>query len=80
MEIACQYSKNKFGESGVDSWEKFENSSWGGRVLHVTSYSIIPCRCLDENGKGIYQNVKRACRAIRSVVFPNETYSFVAFS
>ena len=49
--------------------EKFENSSSVARVLNMTSYSIIPRRCQDENGKEIYQNVNRTYRACRAIVF-----------
>ena len=49
--------------------EKFENSSSVARILNMTSYSIIPRRCQDENGKEIYQNVNRTYRACRAIVF-----------
>ena len=51
--------------------EKFKNSSSGARVLHMTSYSIIPRRCQDDNDKEMYQNVKGTSRACRAIVFAN---------
>ena len=51
--------------------EKFKNSPSGARVLHMTSYSIIPRRCQDDNDKEMYQNVKRTCRTCRAIVFAN---------
>ena len=51
--------------------EKIENSSSGARALHMTSNLIISRRCQDENGKEMNQNVKRTCRACRTIVFAN---------
>ena len=49
--------------------EKIENSSSGALVLHMTSNLIISRRSQDENGKEMYQNVKRTCRACKAIVF-----------
>ena len=49
--------------------EKFENSSSFALVLHMTSNLVISRRNQDENGKEMYQNVKRTCRACKAIVF-----------
>ena len=49
--------------------EKIENSSSCALVLHMTSNLIISRRSQDENGKEMYQNVKRMCRACKAIVF-----------
>ena len=41
--------------------EKIENSSLGALVLHMTSNVTISRRCQHDNGKEMYQSVKR-CR------------------
>ena len=60
--------------------EKFENSSSCALVLHMTSNSIISRRSQDENGKEMYQNVKRTCRACKAIVFAYWICKFLAFS
>ena len=49
--------------------EKIENSSSCALVLHMTSNLIISRRSQDENGKEMYQNVKRTCWACKAIVF-----------
>ena len=60
--------------------EKIENSSSCALVLHMTSNLIISRRSQDENGKEMYQNVKRTCRACKAIVFAYWICKFVAFS
>ena len=48
---------------------KIENSSSSALVLHMTSNLIISRRCQEENGKEMSQNVKRTCKACRTIVF-----------
>ena len=47
----------------------YPNLSSGARVFHITSNLVISRRCQDENGKEMYQNVKRTCEACRAIVF-----------
>ena len=51
--------------------EKIEKSPSGAGVLHTTSNLIVSRRCQDENGKEMYQSVKRTCRACKTIVFAN---------
>ena len=57
--------------------ERTENSSSRANVLHRTLNLVISRRHLGDDGKEMYQNVKRTCRAI---VFAHLTYCFVASS
>ena len=54
------------------SWkrrERIENSSSGANVLHRNLNLVISRRHLGDDGKEMYQNVKRTCRACRATVF-----------
>ena len=55
--------------------ERTENSSSCANVLHRTLNLVISRRHLGDDGKEMYQNEKRTCRAI---VFAHYTYCFVA--
>ena len=57
--------------------ERTENSSSCANVLHRTLNLVISRRHLGYDGKEMYQNVKRTCRAI---VFAHQIYCFVASS
>ena len=48
--------------------ERTENSS-RANVLHRTLNLVISRRDLGDDGKEMYQNVKRTCRACRAIVF-----------
>ena len=56
--------------------EKIENSSLGALVLHMTSNVTISRRCQDDNGKEMYQSVKRTCRACTTTISANESGTF----
>ena len=58
--------------------KKMKNSLSSVDVLHKTFFKnvVIP-RCFAEDGKEMYKNVTRTCRAI---VFPHCTYCFAALS
>ena len=60
--------------------ERTENSSSCANVLHRTLNLVISRRHLGDDGKEMYQNVKRMCRACRAIVFAHLTYCFVASS
>ena len=60
--------------------ERTENSSSCANVLHRTLNLVISRRHLGDDGKEMYQNVKRTCRACRAIVFAHQTYCFVASS
>ena len=60
--------------------ERTENSSSCANVLHRTSNLVISRRHLGDDGKKMYQNLKRTCRACRAIVFAHKTYCFVASS
>ena len=49
--------------------ERTENSSSCANVLHRTLNLVISRRHLGDDGKEMYQNVKRTCRACRAIVF-----------
>ena len=66
LESVNAQSKNKIDENSVD----IENSSSCALVLHMTSNLIISRRSQDKNGKEMYQNVKRTCRACKAIVLP----------
>ena len=55
--------------------KKMINSPSCVHVLHRTLNVVISCCCFAEDGKEMYQNVKRKCRAI---VFAHLTYCFAA--
>ena len=56
---------------------KMKNSPSSVDVLHKTLNVVISRCCFVEDGKEMYQNVKRTCRAI---VFAHHTYCFAALS
>ena len=61
--------------------ERTENSSSCANVLHRTLNLVISRRHLGDDGKEMYQNVKRTCRACKAIVFAHLTYNcFVASS
>ena len=62
---------------GLKRRERTENSSSCANVLHRTLNLVISRRHLGDDGKEMYTNVKRTCRAI---VFAHQTYCFVAWS
>ena len=49
--------------------KRTENSSSCANVLHRTLNLVISRRHLGDDGKEMYQNVKRTCRACRAIVF-----------
>ena len=49
--------------------ERTENWSSCANVLHRTLNLVISRRHLGDDGKEMYQNVKRTCRACRAIVF-----------
>ena len=49
--------------------EKIENSWSGARAFSVTSNLANSGRFHDENGKEMYQTIKRTCRACKAIVF-----------
>ena len=57
--------------------KKMKNSPSCVHVLHKTLNVVISRCCFAEDGKEMYQNVKRTCRAI---VFAHQTYCFAALS
>ena len=57
--------------------KKMKNLPSCVHVLHKTLNVVISRRCFAEDGKEMYQNVKRTCRAI---IFPNYTDWFAALS
>ena len=59
-----ELSRNQIGKSGVQVKKENENSSSYVHVLHKTLNVVISCCCFAEDGKEMYQNVKRTCRAI----------------
>ena len=44
--------------------KKMKNSPLSVDVLHKTLNVVISRCCFEEDGKEVYQNVKRTCRAI----------------
>ena len=58
-----ELSRNQIGRSGVQV-KKIKNSSSSVGVLHKTLNLVISCCCFAEDGKEMYQNVKRTGRAI----------------
>ena len=73
MESECQDSRNKIGENGVDIIfrEKIENLSADVHVLHITPNLVNSRRCQSENGIEMDIDVKRTCRAFRTLLFNN---------
>ena len=70
MKSAHKHSRTKFVMNALLLFgEKIENSSSGALVLHKTSNLIISRGSQDENGKEMYQNVKRTCSACKTIVF-----------
>ena len=57
--------------------KKMKNSPSCVHVLHKTLNVVISRCCFAEDGKEMYQNVKRTCRAI---VFAHQVYCFAALS
>ena len=57
--------------------KKMKNSPSCVHVLHETLNAVISRCCFAEDGKEMYQNVKRKCRAI---VFAHQAYCFAALS
>ena len=57
--------------------KKMKNSPSCVNVHHKTLNVVISRCCFAEDGKEMYQNVKRTCRAI---VFAHKTYCFAALS
>ena len=55
---------------------KMKNSLSCVHVLHKT-LNVVISRCFAEDGKEMYQNVKRTCRV---VVFVHQTYYFAELS
>ena len=60
--------------------ERTENSSSCANVLYRTLNLVISRRHLGDDGKEMYQNVKRTCSTCRAIVFAHLTYCFVASS
>ena len=61
-----QHSTNKIGVNGVDVWKK-NNITSGART---SAQPLILCCCQDENGKEMYQNMKKStCGACGVIVF-----------
>ena len=54
----------QIGWSGVQGKKDNENSPSFVDVLHKTLNVVISRCCFAEDGKEMYQNVKRTCRAI----------------
>ena len=73
----ANYSGTKLVGVEYKSRRKMKNSPLCVHVLHKTLNVVISRCCFAEDGKEMYQNVKRACRAI---VFAHETYCFAALS
>ena len=71
------YSGTKLVGVAYKSRKKMKNSPSSVDVLHKTFIVVISRYCFAEDGKEMYQNVKRTCRAI---VFAHYTYCFVALS
>ena len=69
MESKYQHGSNKIDMNGVVVWEKKLHVLSGPHVLQTTLNLLTSRRCQDENGKEMYQNVKRTCWACRAIVF-----------
>ena len=63
-----QHCRNKIGMNGVVVWEK--NKTFRQVLTSSTQRQIWPNsrRCQDEDGKEMYQNAKRTCRACTGIV------------
>ena len=59
-----ELSGNQIGRSGVQIKKENEKFTVCVHVLHKTLNVVISRCCFIENGKEMYQNVKRTCRAI----------------
>ena len=59
-----ELSRNQIGRSGVQVKKENENLPSCVHVLHNTLNLVISRCCFAEDGKEMYQNVKRTCRAI----------------
>ena len=59
-----ELSRNQIGRSGVQVRKRIKNSLSCVRVLHKTLNVVISRCCFAEDGKEMYQNVKRTRRSI----------------
>ena len=73
----ANYPGTKSAGATFELRKRMKNSSSIAHVLHKTLNLVITCCCFAEDGKEMYQNLKRTCRAI---VFPHYTYCFEALS
>ena len=73
----ANYPGNKLVGVAYKLRKKMKNSPLCVHVLHRTLNVVISRCCFAEDGKEMYQIVKRTCRAI---VFAHKAYCFVALS
>ena len=71
------YPGTKVAGAPFELRKRMKNSPSSAKVLHKTLNLVISRCCFAEDGKEMYQNVKRTCRAI---VSPHYTYCLKAFS
>ena len=64
LKMYSNYRRIKLVRVGWKRRERTENSSSCANVLHRTLNLVISRRHLGDDGKEMYQNVKRTCRAI----------------